>query len=120
MSPMPSLHDSAPPDVAVEIASGRVSAASLEMRGGQPVVAAHATEPLPDGALVPGLTAHNIRDRASVLAALNPGGYGELVTEPGQIRGALERAVASNTVACVNVMLDPEAPAASGAQGYAI
>src|SRR5476649_662255 len=70
MSPMPSLHDSAPPDVAVEIASGRVSAASLEMRGGQPVVAAHATEPLPDGALVPGLTAHNIRDRASVLAAL--------------------------------------------------
>ncbi|MBS2025012.1 MAG: thiamine pyrophosphate-binding protein [Deltaproteobacteria bacterium] len=48
------------------------------------------------------------------------GGHGELVTEPGQIRGALERAVASNTVACVNVMIDPEAPAASGAQGYAI
>jgi acetolactate synthase-1/2/3 large subunit len=48
------------------------------------------------------------------------GGYGEYVTEPGKIRAALERAVASNTVACVNVMLDPEAPAASGAQGYAI
>jgi acetolactate synthase-1/2/3 large subunit len=48
------------------------------------------------------------------------GGYGELVTEPSQIRGALERAVASNTVACVNVMIDPEAPAHSGAQGYAI
>ena len=48
------------------------------------------------------------------------GGYGEHVTEPGQIRPALERAVASGTVACVNVMLDPEAPAASGAQGYAI
>ena len=48
------------------------------------------------------------------------GGHGELVTEPAQIRGALERAVASGTVACVNVMLDPEAPAASGAQGYAI
>ena len=48
------------------------------------------------------------------------GGYGELVTEPGQIRGALERALASGTVGCVNVMLDPEAPAASGAQGYAI
>ena len=48
------------------------------------------------------------------------GGYGEYVTDPAQIRGALERAVASNTVACVNVMLDPEAPAASGAQGYAI
>ena len=48
------------------------------------------------------------------------GGYGEHVTDPAQIRPALERAVASGTVACVNVMLDPEAPAASGAQGYAI
>ncbi len=48
------------------------------------------------------------------------GGYGEHVTEPAQIRPALERAVASGTVACVNVMLDPDAPAASGAQGYAI
>ncbi|MBS2030048.1 MAG: thiamine pyrophosphate-binding protein [Deltaproteobacteria bacterium] len=48
------------------------------------------------------------------------GGHGELVTDPKQIRPALERAVASNTVACVNVMLDPNAPAASGAQGYAV
>ncbi|MGZ6141990.1 MAG: thiamine pyrophosphate-dependent enzyme, partial [Myxococcales bacterium] len=48
------------------------------------------------------------------------GGYGEQVTDPAQIRPALERAVASGTVACVNVMLDPDAPAASGAQGYAI
>ena len=48
------------------------------------------------------------------------GGTGEQVTDPAQIRPALERAVASGTVACVNVMLDPEAPAASGAQGYAI
>lgn len=48
------------------------------------------------------------------------GGHGELVTDPAQIRPALERALASNTVACVNVMLDPEAPVASGAQGYAI
>jgi acetolactate synthase-1/2/3 large subunit len=48
------------------------------------------------------------------------GGHGELVTEPSQIRPALERAVASGTVACVNVMLDPQAPVASGAQGYAI
>jgi acetolactate synthase-1/2/3 large subunit len=48
------------------------------------------------------------------------GGHGELVTEPSLIRPALERAVASGTVACVNVMLDPQAPAASGAQGYAI
>ncbi len=48
------------------------------------------------------------------------GGWGELVTEPSQIRGALERAVRSNTVACVNVMLDPAAPETSGAMGYAV
>jgi len=48
------------------------------------------------------------------------GGYGELVTEPAQIRPALERAVASGTVACVNVMLDPEAPMKAGAMGYAV
>lgn len=48
------------------------------------------------------------------------GGWGELVTEPGQLRGALERAVASKTVACVNVMLDPTAPERSGAMGYAV
>jgi acetolactate synthase I/II/III large subunit len=48
------------------------------------------------------------------------GGYGEHVTEPSQIRPALERAVASGKVACVNVMLDPEAPTKAGAMGYAV
>jgi acetolactate synthase-1/2/3 large subunit len=48
------------------------------------------------------------------------GGVGFHVTRPDQIRPALEKAAASGTVACVNVELDPEAPAASGAQGYAV
>ena len=48
------------------------------------------------------------------------GGYGELVTEAKDIRPALERAVASNTVACVNVMLDPDAPVKTGSMGYAV
>jgi acetolactate synthase-1/2/3 large subunit len=48
------------------------------------------------------------------------GGVGEYVTEPTQIRPALERAVASKTVACVNVMLDPDAPSKAGAMGYAV
>jgi acetolactate synthase-1/2/3 large subunit len=48
------------------------------------------------------------------------GGHGEFVTEPSQIRPALDRAFASGTVACVNVMLDPDAPASSGSQGYAV
>lgn len=48
------------------------------------------------------------------------GGVGFLVTRPEEIRPALEKAAASGTVACVNAMLDPDAPAASGAQGYAV
>ena len=70
MSVLASLRDTSGPDVAVELASHRVSAASLEFRGGQPVIAAHAVEPLPGGLLVPSLTAENIRNRGAVAAAL--------------------------------------------------
>ena len=66
-----SLREGTAPPVAVEIAAGRVAAASLERRGGQPVVSQHATELLPDGALVPSLTASNTHDRAAVMTALN-------------------------------------------------
>jgi len=65
------LRDGTTPPVAVEIAAGRVTAATLERRGGQPVVSQHATELLPDGALVPSLTAANTHDRAAVMTALN-------------------------------------------------
>jgi type IV pilus assembly protein PilM len=70
MSILDSLRESASPAVAVEITSTRVSAARLEWRGDQPVVSAHTTEALPDGALVPSLTAANAHDRAAVLGAL--------------------------------------------------
>ena len=72
MSLLASLRETRGPPVAVEIAADRVSAASLEWRGGQPVVAAHAIEPLPPGALVPSLTAPNIVDRAAVAARARP------------------------------------------------
>ena len=65
-----SLHDAAPPTVAVEFAAARLAGASVEMRGGKHVVRAHAVGPLADGALVPSLTAANVRDRGRVLAAL--------------------------------------------------
>jgi Tfp pilus assembly PilM family ATPase len=65
------LEDVAAPTVAVEISASRVSAASLEWRGAEPVVAAHASELLPDGALVPSLTAANTHDRPGVMTALN-------------------------------------------------
>ena len=70
MSILDSLRESSAPTVAVEIAAGRVSAASLEWRGSQAVIATHICEPLADGALVPSLTASNALDRAAVLTAL--------------------------------------------------
>jgi Tfp pilus assembly PilM family ATPase len=70
MSLFASLRETSAPAVAVELSGHRVSAASLEWRGGRAVVAAHGIEPLPPGALVPSLTADNIHDRAAVGAAL--------------------------------------------------
>jgi Tfp pilus assembly PilM family ATPase len=70
MSFLSTLRESTSPDVAVEIASGHVSAARLEMRDGQPIVSAHASQPLPPGALVPSLTTANVHDRAAIEATL--------------------------------------------------
>src|SRR5207253_2597945 len=70
MSLLTSFREPPPPPVAVELAATRVSAAALEVRAGGAVVSAHASEPLPEGALVPSLTASNVRDRAAVAAAL--------------------------------------------------
>ena len=70
MSVLASLRDTSGPNVAVELASHRVSAATLEFHGGQPVIAAHTVEHLPAGLLVPSLTGENIRNRNAVLAAL--------------------------------------------------
>ena len=65
-----SLRDSSGPTAAVEMAATRVSGASLEWRGRQAAVTAHAVETLPEGALVSSLTAANIVDRAAVAGAL--------------------------------------------------
>ncbi len=70
MSLFGSIHDAAAPATAVEIAANRVSAATVEARGGQPVVTAYAIEPLPDGALVPSLTAINTHNHTQVATAL--------------------------------------------------
>jgi Tfp pilus assembly PilM family ATPase len=70
MSLFASIYDAATPGTAVEIAANRVSAAALEIRGGQPVVSAYAIEPLPPGALVPSLTTGNTHNRTQVATAL--------------------------------------------------
>ena len=61
-----SLNDAPAPQAAVEITAERVTGISLEERGGRAVIAAHATEVLPEHALVPSLTALNVRDRSAV------------------------------------------------------
>jgi acetolactate synthase-1/2/3 large subunit len=48
------------------------------------------------------------------------GGRGEHVDDPADLVPALERAFDSGTVYCVDVAIDPEAAAASGAAGYAV
>ncbi len=70
MSLLASIHDAPAPAVAVEIAASHVAAAALERRGGQPVVAVHAIEALPPGALTPSLTTINTQNRTQVATAL--------------------------------------------------
>ena len=59
-----------PPDAAVEITPGRVSAATMTLRGDRAVVQACSAEPLPNDAVVASLTSPNVVDRAAVAAAL--------------------------------------------------
>jgi Tfp pilus assembly PilM family ATPase len=67
---LPSFLRTPPPDVAIAIDAGYVAAASLVWRSGQPVIAAHAVEPLPAGAVIPSLASPNLADPAVVGAAV--------------------------------------------------
>jgi len=60
----------APPTVAVEIASRRVTVVGLGTSPAGPVVSAQASESLPEGAVVPGLSAGNIQQPEAVASAL--------------------------------------------------
>jgi Tfp pilus assembly PilM family ATPase len=65
-----SLRDADVPAAAIDIGGRRISAARVERHGGQLAVTGHATETLPEGALVPSLTGANVRDRDAVMGAL--------------------------------------------------
>jgi type IV pilus assembly protein PilM len=58
---LPAFLRTPPPEVAIEIGAGRVTAARVQFAG-RPTVAAHAVEILPDGAVTPGLAAPNMPD----------------------------------------------------------
>jgi Tfp pilus assembly PilM family ATPase len=61
---------SRPPDAAIEIAPERVSVAVVAERSRGLAVQAHASEPLPPGALVASLTSQNVHNRTLVAGAL--------------------------------------------------
>jgi type IV pilus assembly protein PilM len=66
---LPAFLRTPPPDVALEIGAGRISAARLQFNGA-PSVAAHAVELLDEGAVTPGLTGLNMPDVGVVGAAV--------------------------------------------------
>ena len=70
MSVLTSWLASPPLDAAVEISRETVSIAIVGARRDGPVVRGYAVEPLPAGAVVPGLTASNVADPAAVTEAL--------------------------------------------------
>lgn len=70
MSLLSSWLASPAPDAAIEISTTAVAVAVLGSRGGEPAIQAHASEPLPAGAVHPSLTTHNVIDRSAVVAAL--------------------------------------------------
>jgi type IV pilus assembly protein PilM len=65
-----SLRTAFPPGAVIEIAPQHVSGAVLEMRGDKAFITSQVIEPLPEGALVPSLTAQNVRDQPTVSAAV--------------------------------------------------
>ena len=84
MSLLTSWLASPPPDAAVEIAPGRVSAASIASLGAGAAISSYAVEPLPAGAVVASLTSQNIADPAAVRDAVRAV-LGRLATRPARV-----------------------------------
>lgn len=99
------LFQTPPPDVAIAIDHGHVTAARLVWRGPQAVVAAHAHEALPAGAVVPALAALNMADVPAVAQAVSRV-LAELGNPPSRV--AL---VVPDTVAKVSLLKLEKVPA---------
>lgn len=99
------LFQTPPPDVAIEIDHAHVAAARLEWRGHQAVVAAHAIEALPAGAVVPSLSALNMPDVPAVARVI-----GRVLAELGN-KPARVALVVPDTVAKVSLLKLEKVPA---------
>ncbi len=70
MSPLPAWLQTSPPTLGLHLDARRVTAVLAERGSGTPVIRAVGSAPLPDGALVPSLTAANIVDRETCVGAI--------------------------------------------------
>ena len=61
---------SPPPSAAVEISSRHVAAVAIAAQGGGSVISGYGAEPLPAGAVEPGLNAVNIHDAATLTGSI--------------------------------------------------
>jgi type IV pilus assembly protein PilM len=102
---LPNFLQPVAPDVAVEIEATHVAAAKLTWRGGTASVAAHATEALAPGVVVPALAAANINDVKAVARALTQA----LARLPGRARRVA--LVVPDTVAKVSLIRFEKVPA---------
>lgn len=93
------LFTTPPPDVAVEIDHTHVAAARLAVRGGEHTIVAHASEPLPPGAVVPGLAALNMPDVPVVARAVT-----RAITQLGGTKPTRVALVVPDTVAKVSLL----------------
>ena len=100
-----SLFHTPPPDVAIEIDHAHVGAARLVWRGNQAVVAAHAQEALPPGAVVPALASLNLADVPLVAQVI-----GRVLAELGSSRARVALIV-PDTVAKVSLLKLEKVPA---------
>jgi type IV pilus assembly protein PilM len=93
------------PTVGVEIASDHVSAVTIAGPSDKPVLAGHASVPLPEGAVAPGLNATNVTDPKVVTEALQMV-FGQLPRRPTRV--AL---VVPDSVAKVSLVRFEQVPA---------
>lgn len=79
-----SFFRSPPPDVALIVDRGQVGAARVSWRGSEAVVVAHASEALPNGAVVPALASLNMPDVPAVARTIDSV-LGQLGTRPSRV-----------------------------------
>jgi Tfp pilus assembly PilM family ATPase len=102
------LFQTSAPDVAVEIDHAHVAAARLGWRANRPVITAHASEPLPAGAVTPGLAALNMPDVPEVAQAIS-----RVLSQLGGSKPGRVSLVVPDTVAKVSLLKLEKVPARS-------